>query len=51
MKTLRFTVGRWLIHFGWCALPPGKVKDELREILTAYANHIYTTIGKGNDHA
>ena len=41
---LRLHVGRWLIHTGLKALPPGKVKTEVTAVLQAWGDHVRATV-------
>lgn len=40
MRLLRFAVGRWLIHAGLAAMPPGRVRDELDAILRKWGTDV-----------
>lgn len=44
VRTFRYWLGRHLIHLGLHALPPGRVKAELWEILEDYGRHVVETV-------
>lgn len=45
-RLLRFTVGRWLIHAGLRALPPGKVRTELEDMLRWWGNGVRARVAE-----
>lgn len=44
MRTARFTLGRWLMHLGLNIMPPGRVKQEITDILTEWGKHVVRTV-------
>jgi hypothetical protein len=44
MRMLRFRVGRALMHLGLNILPPGRVNDELTEILNEWGRKVLRTV-------
>jgi len=45
-RYMRYTVGRWLIHAGLKAFPPGVVRDEVTGALNAWGRHVRDVLAK-----
>jgi len=40
----RYRVGRFLVHLGLRVMPPGRVKDELTEVIREWGEHVVRTV-------
>lgn len=40
LRLVRFTIGRALIHAGLRAMPPGRVRDELYNVLAGWGHRV-----------
>jgi hypothetical protein len=47
MRMLRYIVGRWLIHLGLRVLPRGRVRDEIHNLLGAWAYRVRSALQQG----
>ena len=48
MHYARLVVGRFFVHLGLNVLPPGRVKNEFRQLLEDWADRIYAEVAKAD---
>lgn len=46
-RFVRFAVGRWLIHAGLKALPRGRCRDEIYNLLAAWGAQVRRALSDG----
>lgn len=51
-RKVRYTLGRWLVHFGLRIMPAGRVRSELYTLLDGWSTRVYGALKtKDADHA
>lgn len=49
IRLCRYYLASWLITAGLSALPPGRVKVELHNLISAWSDHVRETVAKDKE--